>query len=1224
MEVALPPRYELHPTDPVLGEGGMGKVWRARDVVMDVPVAIKVVRPDLASDKRFRKLFDLEVRIAARFTHDHIVPLHDLGELGDGTPFLGLALADSGSFANLHETGDWSEILRLTLELLDALAHLHSRGVLHRDLKPENVLLNTGKDGKPHVWLADLGLAKAATDLAKRKGRTEGTPGFMAPEQRLGLPREYGPWTDLFSVGVMLWELVTGELPFGEDRSPMNTELPPLVPREGMVVPDGLDLVLANLLAAEPLSRYDIASDLSTELLALESPALDRTKAMDSVRQGQSGPRVGTVAPSAPRPTPPTTSISEDSPGEHVEPKTASSTWYSGEEGEEGLVVGVPLWNRPLPGPLPPEPPPEPGLGGTARASLPLFALRELPLVARGEWRSLLWEQARAVAADRKARVVLVIGEAGSGKTHLVESVVRALQEGGWAESAGLTYGLPACSEDGYAGAARAILRPWNESRSTLEARLQRGISRERGSRDDVVLEEASLLARWCGLLEEGEQPVAAGLGLREVYRYLEARAWRGLSVLVLDNVQWAAEEGDGLSIAESLVQSTQDGKESPILALATLRSEDVSKDPQLQERIQALVAAGAIELDLPRLDRAGTESLLNESLTLAPELARRVAERCEGNPLFARQLLLDWADHGWLVDTGGLKFGLAPGVDADAVMPRDAQALFVERVNALAQASGAPQEFTEIVHLAAMAGQSFPKSLLAILAGPELYETVRGSGLWVETDEWVRFDHGLLHQALREQAVAREDVKALHGRLAHQWASLEQAGAQDFSFDIGRHAHAAGDHEMAVDHLMRAAERAFNLGRTRELEAAAELAVEACNQDRRVKWRAGWGVLWLARVSQVEGRAQEAAERFFKAHQFFAHTEDDEGRMEALVGMGWAAMKRGKFNRAERRYKEAMQLAKAQRTFAGETACVMGLAWMEQQKRNAEGAEILFSRALARYGRLDDQRGAAEALLGKAFVARRTGHLDDALELYQEAEEAHQEADDLLGVARARHGRGVVHRQLRNFKEAQKLYRDALDMAEDLGATQLMMQCRSALGDIFRARGNLKRAQEIYEAHLRWAKRQGVLEDTIAARLDLAQLALIGRDLGAMYQQAKSASKLLETVKGHWMWAFYRLVVATWWAMRGDGEKTYRSLWSASELGLNDTVDQDVAFFLTVICNRARQQRWEQAMRVAGNLALSQWERLGCDKELQRVKGMMQEVLEAPPPEPPPESPPE
>ena len=87
MKLKLPPRYALEGADPVLGEGGMGRVVRARDTVLDVPVALKVVRPELAADPRFAARFDLEVRIAARFTHRHIVPLHDLGNLADGTPF---------------------------------------------------------------------------------------------------------------------------------------------------------------------------------------------------------------------------------------------------------------------------------------------------------------------------------------------------------------------------------------------------------------------------------------------------------------------------------------------------------------------------------------------------------------------------------------------------------------------------------------------------------------------------------------------------------------------------------------------------------------------------------------------------------------------------------------------------------------------------------------------------------------------------------------------------------------------------------------------------------------------------------------------------------------------------------------------------------------------------------------------------------------------------------
>src|SRR5688572_18492010 len=129
MELGLPARYALDP-DPILGEGGMGRVVRARDVVLGEPVALKLVRPELAADARFRRLFDAEVRTSARFTHPHIVPLHDHGATADGTPFLGLAYADLGSFASFRaDPPAWDELRRLALELLDALAHLHARDV---------------------------------------------------------------------------------------------------------------------------------------------------------------------------------------------------------------------------------------------------------------------------------------------------------------------------------------------------------------------------------------------------------------------------------------------------------------------------------------------------------------------------------------------------------------------------------------------------------------------------------------------------------------------------------------------------------------------------------------------------------------------------------------------------------------------------------------------------------------------------------------------------------------------------------------------------------------------------------------------------------------------------------------------------------------------------------------------------------------------------------------
>lgn len=1148
----------------------MGRVYKALDVRMNLPVAIKVVRPDLAADERFRKLFDLEVRMAAQFAHPRIVPLHDLGVLGDGTPFLGLAFADAGSFASLRERASWKEILRLALEMLDALSHLHARGVLHRDLKSENVLLFNGEDKRPHVWLADLGLANASNQLAKKKGRVEGTPGYMAPEQKLGLPREYGPWTDLFSVGVIVWELVTGALPFEIGRSPLDAELPGLVPRPGLLVPEGLDIVLGNLLAAEPMSRYDIAADLKTELEALGPPRIDARAA-----QGRKPPRTGTVAPSA---------------------------------GAASTSLSVPTWNRPRPSALPLNPVAEPGMGASARASLPLFALREIPLVARDAFRRVIWDMTRAVSRDGRSRCALIIGETGAGKTKLVESVARTLEEGGWAETVHLSWQRPAGKEDGYAGAARALVRPWNETRPTLEQRLRRRLARERGVLDDAVKEECAQLARWSGLVEPGEAPVAAGYGLREVYRWLEARAWRGVSVLALDDVQWAVEEGDGLAIAEAVLRGAADDQAKRLLVLATLRAEDLAQDEALQARVDTLIALGARRLDLPRLDRRGTEALLREYLTLTPDLNKKVASRCEGNPLFARQLLLEWANRGWLVDAGELRFGLAEGVDADAVLPADAEALFQERFEALARQSGDPDTFVDVLHMIGLSGQQVPRAVVEQLAGVELTEFLRGSGLWVEREEFFRWSHGLMAQSVRQAAEGREDAPGLHQRLVEAWRVYAADSGVDACLEIGRHALGAGDGAAAIDQLLQAADRAARRGRNKELDEASRLAVEAAGAPGVPLRQGAKALVWRGRSLDARGLPHEAAAAFEQA--LAAVGDDAVTRTDATLGLADARQKQGQMAEAQRLLQEGLRDAKSRGDVETEAKALSGLAWLEQQKRNFEGADILFTRVLNRATQLGDRRRAAEAALGQAYVARRKGAFEEADELYAEAASAFAEGDDRVGVARARHGLGAVERQRLRVDLSEKLFREAQSIADELGATELMMDCRVGLADVHRLRGEFDRARKAYEAHVHWAERERLFEAAIVGHLRLAHVALLQDDQMGMYNHAVGASAHLEKVPGHWLWASYRLAVATHLALREDEDQTYRWLWSAAELGLADTIDHDIAYELTIICHVAADQRWVNVMKVASKLASTQWAALRLPDQQAEVAALAAGVL--------------
>ncbi len=1214
VDLQLPPRYSFDTDDPLLGEGGMGRVWRVRDVVLDTAVALKVVRPDLAADVRFRKLFDLEVRTAARFTHPNIVPLHDSGELPDGTPYLGLALAQDGSFAVLRtEMPVWHEILRLTLELLDALGHLHAYGVLHRDLKPENVLLARVGDGRRHAWLADLGLANASSTLAKRKGRVEGTPGFMAPEQKLGLPREYGPWTDLYSLGVILWELVTGSMPFGHNRSPLDSELPPLIPQPGLLIPAGLDLILTNLLDAEPLSRYDLCADLRTELLCLGAPEIDEDYAR-AMAKGSRQVLVGTVAPAAPTPSPVTSGYQISQVSGSAASSSSETIAFFDDEPESKpsaqLQLGVPGWNRPTPFAMPEDPLPEPGIGATARGSLALFALREIPLVGRDEERFQIWDQACLVAEEGRSRVVLVVGETGAGKSRVVDSVMRLLEEGGWAEAITMAYNRPASKDDGYAGAARDIVRPWNESRPSLEQRLRRRLARERGAMDAVVTEEAAMLCRWAGFVNEGEEPVPAGFGLREVYRYLEARSWRGVSCLVLDDAHLAAEDGDGLAIAEAVLQSTEEEQRQRILVVATIAAEEVRRDPALAERIDGLVAAGAHRVDISRLDRDGTRELLREYLTLTPDLAEMVAARCEGNALFARQLLLDWAERGWLVHDESLEYRLADGVDIHAALPSDARELFTKRIEDLAQDSGDPERYRQALFMASLCGSSAPADLWSSIAGPELYAYLRSTGLWVESGERVRFDHGLLHQTVRAQVDDQADIERLHKRLANAWIGYGAVSGIDVALEIGRHAHAGGDHRLALEHLLKACESAYNRGRNQELQQAADLAVDCCARGDGLKNLGGWPRVWRARAHEVSGEAQAAGDLFYRARMMFQEVDDYTGVIESYVGMGWSALQLGNLSQAERRYGDAMKWAKTETDLRLEAKAIEGLAWVEQQKRNFDGADILFTRVLNRMASLEDEAGQAEAALGQAYVARQTGRFSDAEELYQEAVENFQAGDDLLGVARAVVGRGIVARQRLKLDKAEALFKESAHIAEELGASKLANEARLGLGDLYRLREDYDRAESAYRNVMRWAERQGFFETAVITHLLLAQNALAREDLDTMYRESNEAARHLETNPGHWLWAPYRLVVATMLALRNDEDNAYRWLWSAAELGLGDTVDHDQAYLLTVICHVAKDQRWQNTMRVAGKLAVEQWKRLDQKEEADYILGMAKMLL--------------
>ena len=254
-----------------IGRGGMGVVYRATDLELEREVAIKIVAETAATDDSRHRLLR-EARTAATLNHPHIVTVHDVGEI-DGCPFFVMELLEGPTLAEAR-LSDLAQIVDVAAQLCDALEYAHARGLVHRDLKPDNVLLVGNRSA---VKLADLGLAVPARGSRLTQARfIVGTAAYMAPEQAMGEPVDAR--ADLYSLGVLLYELAVGRTPFAGDNPlaviSQHVHAAVVPPRAIQPdVPAALETIILTLLAKDPDQRYARATDVRTALRSALVPA---------------------------------------------------------------------------------------------------------------------------------------------------------------------------------------------------------------------------------------------------------------------------------------------------------------------------------------------------------------------------------------------------------------------------------------------------------------------------------------------------------------------------------------------------------------------------------------------------------------------------------------------------------------------------------------------------------------------------------------------------------------------------------------------------------------------------------------------------------------------------------------------------------------------------------------------------------------------------------------
>ena len=1035
--------FDLH--DPI-GKGGMGVVWQGVHRASNLPVAVKALRGDRAWDQRLLDLFALEVRAVAGLTHPGIVLVLDHGAIPAstqeaseglipaGSPYLAMELTTGGTLLDYAGRLAWPELLDLTRALLAGLAHAHARGVIHRDIKPGNVLLSSTADLRQGPRLTDFGIAHlppAPTEEVEQPEGFFGSPSYIAPEQIDPGRGPIGPWTDLYSLGCLLWAVTTGATVFtgGEGMELASRHLTDEVGeyRPLRPVKRGFEPWLRALLTKAPHRRFQRAADAAWWL--------ERVDPKRPIRVVTGGVVTG-------GPAPPTALKRRRAP--------------------------VPFdWRRDEPTPPPLR------LEG---AGLGLYGLRRIPMVGREAVRDRLWDALRDVDEDGSMRVVILRGGSGHGKTALAQWIGERAEELGAARRVRGVHGATGGPGTGLGPMIARLLRSRGLTPAAVRARAEERLRHLGAEQPYLWAGLARLASGEAGFATPGERYAVAAA-------YLGAEARQRPLLLELDDVQWG---DDVLRLVDHLLR-VDSRTPIPLLVVATVRDEALAPSTPPALFLDLLERRDKVEShDIAPLNAEESARLVEELLGLHGALAQEVVERAGGNPMFAVQLVGDWVARGLLEVREG-SFALRRGVDVR--VPDHIHEVWTVRFDrALASSAGTPRLAVEIAAALGVEVDIKEWSLACLKAGFVVPQGLVGSlareGLIVPDAGGFAFAHGMARESL--ERFARE---------ANRWPGHNSAAADAvLARGLERNAERGAKHLIEAGRLDESIEQLAVGADHRTVVGEYDGAEAILNLRERILDRAGAlptdprrsrAVLQRARLARLRGRSQRAAELAEEARR--------AALLAARPGVTAAALRElGIHARDQRRLDEARSLLEQSVALYDELEDGFGLAeacrslgLVLRLQGDYPASRATFERALRLHERKGHLREASLSLSALAGTHLETGELGVAEELLRRALALIEGTGFLRGILRVWQDLAAVLLTRDKLDEAADLTARARDIAEKLERVASIAALANQQGEVARKQGDLAAAESFYRSALDAYERAG--RPAILPRVNLA-----------------------------------------------------------------------------------------------------------------------------------------